>query len=407
MDKKTDSNAVFIGRQPIFNRKLELYGYELLFRSSEQGGANIDDADRATAQVMINAFTEFGLNNVVDGKPAFINMTRDFLTGEKPLPLQSDQVVLEILETIAVDDELIKGVGKLAELGFTIALDDFVYSKKWDPLLELASIIKIEVPALSEEELWNYAVRLRRHNVKLLAEKVETEEEYEILRQMGYDLFQGYFLAKPTVLSGTRIPTSKLTVLQLLVELHDNETGADRLEQIIARDVTMSFRILRYINSAYCALSRKVESIHEAIVYVGTNNIRRWASLIALAGFNDRPEELLRMAMMRARMCEQLAESSGYDDSDSYFTVGLFSVLDALMRLPMSDVVGELPFSEEMKTALLKREGRLGAALQYVIASEQDACDYSGFADLDRVQLRDIYLEAVLWSNENTRQLLQ
>jgi EAL and modified HD-GYP domain-containing signal transduction protein len=407
MQDETGSENIFIGRQPIFNRELKLYGYELLFRSSEQGFANIDDADQATAQVMINAFTEFGLNHVVGDNPAFINMTRDFLTGKNPLPLEPDRVVLEILETTTVDDELISGVSKLVDQGFIIALDDFVYSSEWDPLLEMAGIIKIEVPALNEEELWNHAVKLRRYNAKLLAEKVETEEEFENLRQMGYDLFQGYFLAKPKVLRGTRIPTNKLTILQLVLELQDKNTDVDRLEQIISRDVTMSYRILRYINSAYCALSRKVESIHEAIVYVGTGNISRWASLIAMTGFNDRPEELLRMAMMRARMCERMANAAGCADTGSYFTVGLFSVLDALLRQPMSSIVSELPFSEEMKAALLYKQGRIGEALQCAESCEQVICEPSGFGSLDRVQLRDIYLEAMVWSNDNTRQFLK
>ena len=407
MTDETDSREIFIGRQPIFNRELVLYGYELLFRTSELGRANIADANQATAQVIINALTEFGLDNVVGDVPAFINMTHDFLVGKNPLPLQPDKVVLEILETTIIDEQLIQGVNRLSEQGFTIALDDFVYSEKWEPLLKLAKIIKVEVPALDDVELSAYVVNLRRHNVRLLAEKVETEEEFEKLRDMGYDLFQGYFLAKPKVLRSNRVPTNKLTIMQLLLELNDKEADVDRLEQIISRDVAMSYRILRYINSAYFALARKVESIREAIVYVGMNNIRRWASLLVMSGFNDRPDELLRMAMIRARMCERIAEKTGQKDTDSFFTVGLFSVLESLLRLPMRSIVDELPLSQEMQSALQDRTGRMGRVLECVLACEQSICEQLDYSPLSRIQLRDVYLEAIAWSNENTRQLLQ
>lgn len=407
MTIENGSQNIFLGRQPIFNRNLELYGYELLFDTTDPVTTNSGAAVPARSQVVVNAFIELGLGDVVGDSYVFMKIPPECLLGERLLPLRSDHVVLELQEKDTVDEQLIRNVSQLTEQGFTIALDEFDYSEQWKPLLDLAGIIKVDVLSLSDEDRWNHAVRLRKFDARLLAQNVESEEEYEILRNMGYDYFQGGFLAKPKILRINRIPNNKLRILHILAELQSGRSDLETLEQIISRDVAMSRKILRYIDSIYSALGRKVNSIHEAIVLVGTKNIRRWSSLIAMSGINDRPGELLGMAMTRARMCELIAEKSEREDVDSYFNVGLFSVIEAVLRLPMANLVAELPFSEETKAALVDCHGQLGEVLQCVISCEKCACEGAGFGLLDSMQLRDIHIEAMAWSGENTRLLLR
>jgi c-di-GMP phosphodiesterase len=390
---------VFIARQPIYDRSLGVYAYELLFRSSEVNSAGDQLGDQATTQVLLNCFLEIGLDRIVGPHLAFINVTRSFILEHLPLPLPQGRLGLEILEDIPVDAELVEAVQRLALQGYVVALDDFIFHNSLRPLVDVADIVKIDVTRLDRQSIAEHVRLLRRDRLKLLAEKIETHEEFEFCHALGFDYFQGYFFCRPKVIRGPRLPGSRLAAVRLLASLQDPKTDMKELEQIITQDVSLSYRLLRYINSAFFALPRRIESIHEAVVHLGTRSIKTWITLFALSGIDDKPHELMTTAAVRARMCELLGTRLGMP-AEACFTVGLISALDALLDLPMEEVIRELPLSQDIAAALTARKGPYGPLLHCVVRYERGEWEGLGSdLPLDRITIRDAYLEAVAWSN--------
>ncbi|MDH5474021.1 MAG: HDOD domain-containing protein [Gammaproteobacteria bacterium] len=392
---------IFIGRQPIYNKNLGVYGYELLFRAGHNNAANvsIDSADSATSVTIINSFMEMGLDKLVGNRKAFINLTKRFLTDEDALPLLPENVVLEVLEDIDVNFGLIKGLEGLVKRGFTIALDDYLYNPSHKPMVSLASIIKIDIMQLSEKELINHVKQLSKYKAQLLAEKIETLDEYEFCQDLGFDYFQGYFLSRPRIIKGESLPTNKLSLLNLLAILQNPDSDIEELEEAISFDVAISYKILKLINSAFFSMQRKIESIKQAIVILGRNQLRSWASMLALSNLEDRPSEMMHLAMTRAKMCELLAEKANLPSRESYFTVGLFSALDILMERELSEVLKPLPLSEEVVAALLYKKGVLGEALKCVLSYEVSDFANAQFQTLASNDLFVANVEAVSWAN--------
>ncbi len=397
---------IFIGRQPIFDRELRVYGYELLYRSGETNAAGIIDSERATSQVIVNAFLEFGLDRLVGGSRAFINITPGLLQGDDPLPFSKDQLGLELHEDIALDEHLVAAVLRLKQEGYSIVLDNFRYHEKLVPLVKLADIVKIDVRVVEDSTVQEYVQHLRPHKVKLLATKVETHDELATYMNMGFDYFQGYFLAKPKVMKQHGVPASRLAVLRLLAALQSSEVDVRDIEDLISQDLSLSYKLLRYINSAAFALPKKVESIRRAVTYLGIQPIKRWVRLVAMSGVADQPEELLLTALNRAKMCELLGEAAGKSDSDAYFTVGLFSALDALLDMPMREVLEQLPLANELTDALLKHEGELGQVLKCILAHERGRWEEVGFAKLPTQTINEACVHAIEWSRETGQQLI-
>lgn len=396
---------IFLGRQPICDRNLDVYGYELLFRDARTNAAVITDGEHATSRVIVNTFMEIGLDNIVHGNLAFINLTRSFFTEEHAVPLPKDRVVLELLEDIEADHEVIQGVKRLSEQGYTIALDDFIYHESLRPLVALADIIKIDVMALDRDTIAAHVEQLRQYPLKLLAEKVETQEEFEYFRELGFDYFQGYFFARPHVIQGQRLPSNRLAILHLLSRLQDPDIDARELEELISRDVAFSYRILRYVNSAALAM-RKIESIHQAVVILGLRTIKSWTSLLALGQVDDKPVELLVTAMVRGKMAEELAKAKKASNPESYFTVGLFSALDALMDTSMEELLAQLPLTENITDALLHKKGPHGEILKCVLDYENGRWDDISCKPLGEARISECYLSAVRWAGEITEQLV-
>lgn len=391
----------FVGRQPIFDKNMGVYAYELLFRNgNQQNNAGVTDGNQASSQVMLNTFTEFGLDSIVGNHFAFINLTYDLLLDEVIQMLPRERVVLEILENVKVTDELVNAVRQLSNQGYIIALDDFTYDDNWLPLIELADIIKLDVLSLNNREIEEQVKLLRPFNTRLLAEKVETMEHFTYLKSLDFDYYQGYFLSKPNIVAGKRTPTSKLSVLQLLAKLMQTNPEQAEIDRLISQDVTLSYKILRFINASCFALPRKIESINEAILYLGLNKIRLFASMIAMAGFNDQPHEILMIALIRARMCELLANAAGFRDQQTYFTLGLFSTLDVMLGISMFQVLSELPLGEELEQALLYNKGDMGMALACTRAYEQQQWSEVKFSGLAIDEIGTLYLNSVQWSNE-------
>lgn len=396
---------IFVGRHAIYNRELDVIAYELLFRGSEAAErAEFKDADEATSQVILNTFTEIGLDKIVEDKMAFINLTRSFVLGDYSLPLPKAGLGVEILENITIDQPVIEAVQRLSSQGYTIVLDDFVYHESLRPLVELADIIKIDVQILPDSEVQRHVEILRKHTVKLLAEKVETHEVFEFCNRLGFDYFQGFFFCQPHIIKGQRIPPNRLVTLRLLAKLQDPVTSIRELETLISQDVSMSYKLLRSLNSAFYSLPRKIESIHQALVMLGNQWLKTWASLLLLSSIHDKPQELMQMAMARAKMCELLATAKRLSPKETFFTAGLFSVLDALMDQPMEDVLNALPLSQEINDALLRREGNLGAVLQCVLDYERGNWDAVLHIGLQQGEITQAYLEAITWANQVSKE---
>ncbi len=399
---------IYIGRQPIYDRKLNVYAYELLFRAASDNSANFTDGDKATSDVIVNTFLEIGLDNIVGNRLAFINLTRTFFVGEHTISLPKDRVVLELLEDIEADQEVVNSVKRLSKQGYSIALDDFIYHESLQPLVQLADIVKIDIMSMEREEIREHVEALRQHPLRLLAEKVETQEEHEYCMKLGFDYFQGYFFAQPKVIRGQRLPNNRLAILKLLSRLQDPEITSKQLEELIAQDVAFSYRILRYVNSAAYAPPRKIESVHQAVVRLGIQTIKSWTALLAMSQVDNKPTELVVTAMVRGKMAEEMAKALNADQPDSFFTVGLFSALDALMDNSMEEILTQLPLADHIAQALLHRGGGLhGEVLDCVLAYERGEWENLGCNQLGTQRVRTCYLEAVQWANNACQQLVE
>ncbi|RLT96921.1 EAL and HDOD domain-containing protein [Ketobacter sp.] len=392
---------IYLARQPVFDRNLNAVAYELLFRNGNVGAAVIDDPTTATMQVMVNAFSEIGLEQITCGKPALVNITHDILVrGDLPKGLQS-LLIPEVLEDVVVDGNVIQEVKNLVDLGYKVALDDFVYSDAWRPLIGLAHYIKLDVMALGVNGVKEQLARLRAcGNVKgkLLAEKVETHEEYELYRALGFDYFQGYFISKPHVMSGQSVPASHHVLQSLLVEVSKDDYDVDKVAGIIAQDPRLSYKLMRVVNSASFGLSRTVKSIEDTIVLLGAYELKRWAGMLAFSVVDSKPNELLVTAILRAKMCELLAQRLKRPQPGSYFTAGLLSLLDALLDRSLEDILRQMPLSAELEMALLTGSGDIGQVLSSVNAYEEARLDPLQDMDMDVGELGGFYLEALQWA---------
>ena len=386
-----------VARQPILDRNLNTYAYELLYRGEILGMNNttLDSAagDLATNQVINNAFMDIGIEKVIGNHIAFINMTRSLLIKGDPLPFAHDRVVLEILEDIAADAEIIHAVEKLVSQGYKIALDDFIFDDSLWPLIKLADIIKIDILALSSDELVEHVSLLKNENVQLLAEKVETQQQFDQCKELGFDYFQGYFFSKPTLIKNTPLPGDQLNLLKLIGLLQDPNTEIEQIEDLVSHDVSLSYKLLKLLNSAAFSLPRKIESIKQGLVILGFKAIKHWTTLIALNSMNNSPPELMTMTLTRAKMCNELANYFN-SDPDACFTVGLFSTLETMLLHPMSDLLEALPLATPIKQALLNQQGGLGELLQTVILYEQGLWDEITTSSANIEQLDEAYLTA-------------
>lgn len=400
MSSDSISNSILLARQPIFDNDLNTYAYELLFRSdlSNESGVTEFNGDLATSQVINHTFMEFGIERVIGNKRGFINLTRAFLTGEIPIPFDNKQFVLEILEDIVIDEEIIEAVKNFSSQGFTIALDDFIYQDDLKPLIALADIIKIDLLALTEQELIEHVEILKQGNMKLLAEKVETEAQYQLCKQLGFDYYQGYFFCKPTIIDDKPLPDNKAAALRLLNSLQDPDSTIDEIESLISQDVSLSFKLLRCLNSAAFALPKKVESLRQGVVYLGLKTIKSWATIIAFSGIETSTSELMTTALIRAKMAELVAPMFNCD-ADTGFMAGLFSPLDAMLMKPMSVLLETLPMEEKIKTALDQFEGDLGTLLLFIISYEQGDLAVVP-TNITIAELNQAYLTATEWANQ-------
>jgi c-di-GMP-related signal transduction protein len=393
----SDMHDIFVGRQSIYDDSSEIVAYELLFRDGETNAANFTDGDSATCQVLLNTLIDIGIDEIAGPKDVFVNFTRSFLSGECPIPFDADRFVIEILEDVVVDDELIEDVKKLSQRGYRIALDDFIHREEFEPLLEIVDIVKIDLLLLDKPSIKAHVNRLRKYPVKLLAEKIDTIEMFDFCKDLGFDLFQGYFLSEPNIVQGQRIAQNRLAILQLLAKLQDPKSDAEEIESLVCQDVSLSYRLLRYVNSSAVGARGKIESISQAIVLLGLNRLRTMIAMMMLAGIEDKPQSQLKMALMRAMTTKLLGRELGRCDQESAFMVGLFSALDVLMDSPLDNMLKDLPLADEVRVALLEHGGAMGDALNCTLALERADWSAAKCKGLKPQQVQNAYIESLAW----------
>ncbi len=396
---------VFVARQPIFDKKQKVIGYELLYRIGYENYYDRLDGDRATADVIANSFLLIGIEALTGGKRAFINFSQNLMQSEVVFNLPRELVAVEVLEDVQINAEIIAACHRLKQNGYMLVLDDFVFTPDYMPLIELADIIKVDFLNTAFEERLELARWFGNKNVSLLAEKVETRAAFEEALEMGYSYFQGYFFSKPVVLSGQDISVYKMNYLQALSEINRSEPDFGKIEGIIKRDVSMAYKLLKYINSAAYGFRKRISSIRHALVMLGIAEVKKWISLIALRGMiDDKPDEIMTSSVIRAKFGELLAPMIGYkEQSAEIFLMGMFSMIDAIVDRPMSEVVSELPISEEIKMALMGERNHYRDVYELILSYEKgDWDELSRFVNrfrLNEIEIPRLYYDSLEWVN--------
>lgn len=392
---------IFVARQPIYDRDLNVIGYELLYRNNEDNRAIFNDGTRASSQLISNTFLGIGLENLVGSQPAFINLTHDFFIDMQPIPMNPEQVVLEVRAETLPHEEVLNGLQQLAEKGYAIALDDFLYSPELEPLLKLATYVKLDLSAHSHEQLREQIALCRHYPVKLIAQKVETPEDLARCQELGFDQFQGFFFCHPQTVSGQSEPVDHGLLLLLMQRLEQANVDMKDVETLLIQDIVLSYKLLRYINCANYATRCEIDSMRDALALLGVEAIKKWVALLLMSSNQgSKPQELLNTSLVRARMCELLAQKEEATDPGQAFTVGLFSTLDAVMNIPMDELLDSVSLSSPIRFALLHQEGPLGELLKQVISYEHGEWAELGSGHNQRGDFVPAYLKAIQWSNQ-------
>ncbi len=367
-----------VGRQPIFGAHLGIRGYELLFRGPK---SQMADGVAMTADVLVRAGLDVGLGDLVGDKQVFVKAPRAFLVGEIEFPLPARQTVIEIVQDVARTPEVVAGCRHLVQNGFALALDHYVWDDDDDPLLELVSIIKLDVLTLTPTQLLNAVHHNSKFGVELLAEKIETREQLDLCQKLGFDLFEGYLLGRPEVVEGEALCPSQATCLRIMEELAGPSTSARRIEDIVQTDAALSYRFLRAAGAgAARGLYPRLGSVRDAVVSLGARRLRTWVTLMVLAGTHEGSDERLNLAMTRARMSELMAGELEPRLADSAYTVGLLSALELLLKTALPEIIDGLSLTAELEDALRGHTGALGHVLADVLGWEERYLEASGWA---------------------------
>lgn len=398
--------AVFIARQPILDRQQRCYAYELLFRGSFENvfpsGSDGDKATRCTVNTGVNLI---GLDDLIGNKRGFVNITRALLVERFYEVLPADRAVIELLEEVQPDQEVARSCQTLRDAGYMLALDDFVLRPGYDALLAIADVVKVDYRLSTVDQRREVVEQYRRPGLSFLAEKVETQDEFAEALRFGYDYFQGYFFAKPQVVEGQDIPANKLNYFLFLRELVNPSVDFEALAQIIKREASLLVKLLRYLNSAALGVRERVTSIHQALALLGERQLRRWGSLVAATCMGeDKPLELMRLCMARARFCELMAPHLGMPGRDlDLFLMGLLSAIDAVLNYPLAPLLARLPLPADIKAALIGDNTELGKLTLLIQACEhghwKNAQLVAGLLKVDQSTVATAHLESITWAD--------
>ena len=399
----------FLGRQPILNRSQQIVGFELLFRSAESLlAASFLDTHVASASVILNALSDFGFQDVLGRHKGFFNVTHEMLMSDAVELLPRDQVVIELLESILLDEEVVARCRTLKSMGFKLALDDHVYSPDFSAIYQLVDIVKLDVLEIPPDDLAGVVEKLRAWPLTLLAEKVESAAQYAVCAALGFDLFQGYYFARPVVLKQNKVDVGKLTMLQLMEQVMA-DTELSEIEETFKQNPGLTYNLLRLVNSVAIGLRVRIKTLRHARMVLGQEQLKRWITL-ALSASNESSgaqSPLLEIAAMRGKLMELLVQSlpspGGKEFSDRAFMAGILSLIDVLFEVSMTELVEKLNLVDDVRDALLERSGRLGQLL--LLAEKLELTDFAAVnrhleeCGISLDQLLAAQLETITWSD--------
>ncbi len=393
---------VYVARQPIFDRNMNVFGYELLYRRSMNNFYEGIDDNQTTAELINNAFLTMHLHELTGGGKAFINFSKDMLIKEIPFLLPVELTVVEVLERVDIDGDVIEACRKLREKGYIIALDDFVFNESYLPLLDIAHIIKIEFPVV-EYDVQRELIKKYKSKIRFLAEKVETREEYQIAYDMGYDYFQGYFFSKPVIIKEKEIDSLNINLIKIMEVLNHDDPEYQKIAEIIGTDLGLSYKLLKLANSAFFGSKNKILHIKQALVQLGLIEIKKWIYVMMLKDIQIvENRELIKNCLIRAKFMELMAVETGKGNQQfEYFLTGMFSSVDVLMNRDMEEIVNGLFLPDSVKDALLGRENEIKYVLDIVVNYELLIWDD---LVLDKIaggivqeNLINMYMESLMW----------
>lgn len=396
---------VYVARQPIFDRNRNVFGYEMLYRNGVHNRYTGINSDEATSHVIVNVFQNFGLSKLTDNLPVFINFTEKLIYEEIGTLFSPEMLIVEILETVRPTAELLARCRELKRRGYRIALDDYLFEEDYLALLEVADIIKVDFlnssQTIREEQIKKYS----HLNVEFLAEKIETKAEYELAKELGYKYFQGYYFSKPQVLTTQSVQPLQLNYLRLMTEVNKIHLDMIAIKRIISEDLGLTYSILKLINSPFFGIRKEVQSIEDALDLLSEKEIKQWVTLISLKGLiTTQPSDFIKLSMQRAKFCELIAESYGYDQEmqAELFLMGLLSLTDVILGTTIELILEEISVSSNLRKSLLEATGPyydiFQQALLYEKADWTTLYDFTNEKNLRTDELGRLYLQAVYWS---------
>ncbi|MEZ9175307.1 EAL and HDOD domain-containing protein [Vibrio kanaloae] len=404
--------VTYVARQPILNRNKNTLGYELLFRDGERNAypAHIE-SNRATYRLIVENFLSVGLNPSIPSSRCFVNFPYQSLIRRLPLSLPKDKVVVEILETCTPTDELLEAVKELYQAGYMIALDDFTSTPEWERFLRYTHIVKLDIMQMGLDEACDLVKAHQGKKFSFLAERVETEQEFQQAKEAGFKFFQGYFFSKPEIIKTKYISPEQVIAMELFQEVCKPDVDFQRVESIVAKDIALSYKLLRFVNTMSPRLEVTISSFRQALVYLGQDKLKMFVSLAVASYVSDKkPKELYGLSLQRAQFCQRMSRYQAFEGhQEQAFMIGLFSLLDALLDLSLENLVEQLPLCKSIKVALLRREGPYGTLLaleeSFEHADWQQIDEHCADLGLNVEQVKTELTEARRWSHTITNQL--
>jgi EAL and modified HD-GYP domain-containing signal transduction protein len=387
----------FVARQTILTADEKVFGYELLFRDGFENFFSATDADAASRSTL-NTSMLIGLETLCDGRRAFINCTRDILLKDYITLLPSAQVIVEVLETVPADELVVAACQRLKAAGYMIALDDFAVNDPREALTDLVDIIKIDLRATSAADAAGMVKKYGPWRCRMLAEKVETREEFMAAKKAGFLYFQGYFFRRPEILTAHEIPANRINYVRMLAAVSQPELDVRQIENLVKGEASLCYRLLRYLNSAAFGFAAEIHSVRHALSILGEREVRRWIRLVAtLAAGQGKTTDLVLAALVRARFCELLSPKIQHGESD-LFLLGMLSLMDTILELPMQQVLDSIPIDQESKTVLLGGAGRLRPFYQLMLA--QESGEWKAVSELSaQLHLKESDVAACHWES--------
>jgi c-di-GMP-related signal transduction protein len=393
---------IFIARQPIFDDLQKVIAYELLFRDSSENKFNSSNQNAASIDVLNDLLIHIGYDKLIHNKPAFINFTYDLLLSDIVLLLDKEKVVIEILEDVKIDQKILNRCAELKKMGFKLALDDYIYKTGESELFKYIDILKVDFMDTTESERYEIVELVKDRGIKLLAEKVETYEEFKIAKECGFSYFQGFFFKKPEMIRGKKIPNNVALHFKIIAELNKEPCNFSKIEELSKKDSSIVHRILKLINSAAIAVRQEIKSLKQAFVLLGSENLYRWFLLLLVKDSKkNKPTELVINAVIRGFFCEELAmhDKSLKKRRSEAFILGCISLLDAVLDMRMEDILESLPIHKDIKDALLLKKNKFGELLKivelYESANWRKLIKLLAKKDITEKQLFDIYLKSI------------